>query len=390
MKEVDTEAHERFQTGNAILVSLTHLLHDIYSSFLSPLRPLLIERFGISLSAASLWDLFQRIPWLLNPLIGIIAERAPARYFVIVTPAVTAAAMSLLGVAPSYTVISVLLLVMGVSSAVFHVPTPVMMQKVSGRQTGKGMSYYMFGGEVARTLGPLVITGAVSLWGLEGTWKLMPFGLAASLVLYFRLRKIRISGQFKKSSPSHGFRSAFIRLVPFFLLMTGITFFRAIMKSGLTAFLPTYYYHDQGETLWYANTALSLFQLAGAAGTLLAGAFSDRFGRKRSLMWMAVVTPLFMWLFMMVEGFWQLPVLMVLGVFIFAPGPVMLALVQDREKNKRVFANSIYMTISFFTAALSVVIAGVMGDWLGLETTFMISAFIALGAIPCVMMLKER
>ena len=52
----------RFQTGNVTLVSLTHMLHDIYSSFLAPLRPLLIEKFGITLAMASLWDIFQRIP----------------------------------------------------------------------------------------------------------------------------------------------------------------------------------------------------------------------------------------------------------------------------------------------------------------------------------------
>ncbi len=196
MKNYSEAEQNKFQRSNIILLSLTHLLHDIYSSFLAPLRPLLIEKFGITLAVASLWDLFQRIPWLLNPFIGMIAERTAARYFVILTPAITAVSMSLLGVAPSFTVVSILLLVMGISSAAFHVPSPVMIKKVSGGSTGKGMSYFMFGGEMARTLGPLVITGAVSLWGLEGTWKLIPFGLVASLILYFKLRKIKISSDF--------------------------------------------------------------------------------------------------------------------------------------------------------------------------------------------------
>ena len=339
---------------------------------------------------ASLWDLFQRIPWLLNPFIGMIAERSAARYFVIITPAITAISMSLLGLAPSFIVVSILLLVMGVSSAVFHVPSPVMVKKVSGDFTGRGMSFYMFGGEIARTLGPLVITGAVSLWGLEGTWKLIPFGLIASFILYLRLRNIKISGTLPGRAGQTGFWKTFKRLLPLFAILIGITFFRAVMKSGLTAFLPTYYFNEKGESLWFANSALAVFQLAGAIGTILAGTLSDRIGRKTALMIIAFVTPVFMFLFISSSGYLSFFFLLLLGFFIFAPGPVLLALVQDREKEKPVFANSIYMTISFVTSAIAVVLAGGIGDWIGLEATYKFSAFLALGAIPCVMLLKTN
>ena len=379
----------KFRTGDVILVSLAHNLHDIYSSFLAPLRPLLIEKFGITLAVASIWDMISRIPWLLNPVIGVIAEKVAARYFVIFTPAVTAVAMSLLGVAPSFTVVSILLFVMGISSAVFHVPAPVMVKRLSGDKTGKGMSYFMFGGELARTIGPLVITGAVSLWGLEGTWKLMPFGLLASFILYFRLKKIRISQEIKRKTGGSGFAKTFKEMLPFFTILIGITFFRAIMKSGLTAFLPVYFYTDKGESLWFANSALAVFQLAGAAGTFLSGSISDKIGRKAALLIIAVVTPVLMYLFIISSGIWTFVLLMLLGLFIFAPSPILLALVQDVGKNKPVFINSIYMTISFMTSALSVFFAGLMGDWIGLANTYKIAALLALGAIPFVLLLKK-
>ncbi len=382
--------NKKFQTSNVTLLSLIHLLHDVYSSFLAPLRPLLLERFGITLAAASVWDLMQRIPWLLNPFIGMIAERTAARYFVIFTPAITAITMSLLGLAPTFTVVSVLLFVMGVSSAVFHVPSPVMVKKLSGDYTGRGMSFYMFGGEIARTLGPLVITGAVSLWGLEGTWKLIPFGLLASFILYLRLRNIKISDDFHKKKKQTGFGATFKKLLPFFMVMIGITFFRAVMKSSLTAFLPTYYYNEQGETLWFANSALAVFQLAGAIGTILSGTISDKIGRKTSLIIISILSPVFMFLFTSSDGYLSFVFLVLLGLFVFAPGPVLLALVQDREKDKPMFANSIYMTISFVTASIAVVCAGFIGDWVGLEQTYRISAFLAVGAIPFVLMLKTK
>ncbi len=383
------QKESKFKTGDIILVSLAHNLHDIYSSFLAPLRPLLIEKFGITLAVASLWDLIQRIPWLLNPLIGIIAEKVAARYFIIVTPAITAITMSLLGVAPSFTVVSILLFVAGISGALFHVPSPVMIRRLSGNKTGRGMSYFMFGGELARTIGPLIITGAVSLWGLEGTWKLMPFGLVASFILYFRLKNIKISSDIHKNSVTESFWKTFKNLLPFFVILIGITFFRAIMKSGLTAFLPVYFYTDKGESLWFANSALAVFQLAGAAGTLISGTLSDKIGRKSSLLIVAMITPVLMYLFTIASGIMTFVLLMLLGLFIFAPTPILLALVQDIGKEKPVFINSIFMTISFITSALSVFIAGLLGDWIGLESTYKISALIALGAIPFVLMLKK-
>ncbi len=383
------QKESKFKTGDIILVSLAHNLHDIYSSFLAPLRPLLIEKFGITLAVASLWDLIQRIPWLLNPLIGIIAEKVAARYFIIVTPAITAITMSLLGVAPSFTVVSILLFVAGISGALFHVPSPVMIRRLSGNKTGKGMSYFMFGGELARTIGPLIITGAVSLWGLEGTWKLMPFGLVASFILYFRLKNIKISSDIHKNSVTESFWKTFKNLLPFFVILIGITFFRAIMKSGLTAFLPVYFYTDKGESLWFANSALAVFQLAGAAGTLISGTLSDRIGRKSSLLIIAIITPVLMYLFTIASGIMTFVLLMLLGLFIFAPTPILLALVQDTGKEKPVFINSIFMTISFITSALSVFISGLLGDWIGLANTYKIAAVLALGAIPFVLMLKK-
>ncbi len=380
-----------FETSKVILVSTTHMLHDIYSSFLAPLRPLLIEKFGISLALASVWDIIMRVPWFLNPLIGIIAERTAARYFVILTPAITAVSMSLLGVAPSFTIVSVLLFIMGISAALFHVPSPVMIKHLSGKHIGKGMSFFMFGGEMARTLGPIIITAAVSLWGLEGTWKLIPFGLVASFVLFLKLRDVKISSDFRQTSNSKpAYFSAIKKYFPFFMILVGITLFRAIMKSSLTAFLPTYFYTEKGESLWFANSALAVFQLAGAGGTIIAGSISDRLGRKSTLLIISILSPILMFFFINSTGYVSFVFLLLLGVFVFAPGPVLMALVQDVSEKLPVFMNSIYMTISFVSSAMAVFFAGALGDWIGLERTYLISSFLAVGAIPFVLLLKKR
>lgn len=386
-----TNYNNKFQTSNVLLVSSAHLLHDIYSSFLAALRPLLIEKFGITLALASVWDLIMRVPWFLNPFIGMIAEKTAARYFIIVTPAITATTMSLLGVAPSFAIVSVLLFVMGVSGAFFHVPSPVMIKRLSGNYTGRGMSFFMFGGEMARTLGPLIITAAVTYWGLEGTWKLIPFGLIASFILFLKLKDVKISDKFKhQETEKPNYLGTIKKYIPFFLILVGITLFRAIMKSGLTAFLPTYFYTEKGESLWFANSALAVFQLAGAIGTILSGTISDKLGRKTTLLIISILSPIMMFLFVSSSGWLSFVFLLLLGFFVFAPGPVLMALVQDNSKSLPVFMNSIFMTISFITSATAVLFAGLLGDWIGLEKTYLISSILALGAIPFVLLLKKQ
>ncbi|MCB9503725.1 MAG: MFS transporter [Deferribacteres bacterium] len=104
---------------------------------------------------------------LFNPFIGLLADKMCVKYIVIWTPGFTALFMSLVGLSPSYLILFILLFVSGISSTLFHVPAPVMIKHLSAEKTGAGMSYFMFGGELARTLGPLIITAAMSLWG----WK---------------------------------------------------------------------------------------------------------------------------------------------------------------------------------------------------------------------------
>ncbi len=381
--------HKRFQTGNVILISTAHMLHDIFSSFLAPILPLLIEKLSISYASAGFLSVIQRVFALSNPFIGIAADKMRMRYFVIFTPAVTATAMSLLGAAPSYTVLVVLLLVMSLSSTLFHVPAPVMIKRVSGDKTGTGMSFFMLGGEFARTLGPMVILGAISLWGLEGTYRLILFGCVASAVLYVRLRNINISRDFKRNEKEFGAKETFMKLIPFFSGITGIMMARGFMKAALTVFLPVYL-TSKGESLWIAGISLSILQFAAAGGSFACGAISDRIGRKTTLFILSATTPVFMGLFLFLDGILTVPLLILIGLTLSAPTPVFLAMVQDVKTDRPAFINGIFMTINFVVAALSVMFVGFLSDMIGLEKTYWLSAGLAVLAVIFTLRLKER
>jgi FSR family fosmidomycin resistance protein-like MFS transporter len=367
------ENKQKFQTGNVLTISITHMVHDIYSSFLAPILPLLIEKLSISYSMVGLLTVIQRIPSLLNPLVGIVADKISVRYLLIIAPSITAVSMSLLGVAPHYTALAILLFMMGIGASLFHVPSPVMIKEVAGARIGKGMSFYMFGGEAARSIGPLVILGAVSVWGLEGTWKLIPFGLLASFILYLRFRKIPISDKLKERKSEIGLFTTFKDHLPLFFSIGGIVFFNSLIKGSLTTFLPIFL-TSEGETLWFSGIALSTLQLAGAVGTFTSGTISDRIGRKKTLLIMATVNPILLLSFIFANDLLRFPILLTLGLFLFASTPVLLALVNDTRSEHPSFINGIFMTVNFSFGAIGVFCVGLLADVFGLQTTYLIAA----------------
>ena len=59
-----------FRTGPVLLLSACHFIHDVYSAFLAPLLPLLIDKLSMTLTEAGLLTTVMQIPALANPFIG--------------------------------------------------------------------------------------------------------------------------------------------------------------------------------------------------------------------------------------------------------------------------------------------------------------------------------
>ena len=383
------EANKGFKTTDVMAITIAHHIHDIYTSFLAPLKVILTETYGLNNALFGTLAVAQRIPTLLNPFIGILAERVRIRYLMIVAPTITAICMSLIGSVSSYYALLALVFISGFSSMLFHVPTPVMMRQVSGNRVGKGMSYYMMGGESARTLGPIVVLAAVDLWGFNGMFRLIPAGLLSSLILYFRFRKVDIRKNFKKL-PEEG--SHFKTVKTHFKLLgliSLVTLFRGAMKSAFTYYLVGYLY-DVGWGNWLSGIALSTIYLSGTVGVFFTGRISDIMGRRFILLIVAIVSPILMWVFIYSNGVAAFPLLIVIGFFLLAPTPVFLSMVNSIESKHVTFLNAIYMTSNFLMSAIATMLAGFAFDKLGYEPAFKIAAVTALLAIPTILLLPKK
>ena len=177
-----------FNAGQVTTISAGHAVHDTYTAFLNPLLPAFKENLALSNTWVGLLSVFMQGPSLLQPFIGHLADRVSLRYLVILAPGVSATAMSLLGVAPAYAILALLLMVAGLSSATLHSVAPVMAGRLSGKSLGRGMGFWMVGGELGRTLGPLVIGAYFALKpdSLAAMPVLVVGGWQASALLWVR------------------------------------------------------------------------------------------------------------------------------------------------------------------------------------------------------------
>ena len=377
-------------TGVILGISVGHLCHDIYSSFLAPILPLLIEKFSLTYAAAGFISVLLRIPSIFSPLIGSLAGRVNLKYMVVVSPTVTAVAICLIGNAPNFWTIAVLALVAGLSAACFHVPPPVILRNLAGSRTGAAMSSFQIGGELSRTIGPIVVLGAVSIWTLNGLYRLIPIGVLVSLFLLWVLKDVPSSrsGNDTRSEKNSIIRT-FSRQKFLFISIAGILLSKCFTASVLGAFLPTYLTFKENG-LWFAGGALSLLQAFAILGVCITGPLSDRIACEKMLMLLAITAPVSMFFCVYSEGLLFICSLCFAGLAAFSSTPVMLSLIQKRNFEFPAIANGMYMTLNFILSSIIVLGVGRLSDVTSIIFAFKCCAVLSCVGIPFAVVLNRK
>jgi len=381
----DVEADE-FHTAGVVTMSAGHAVHDTYSGFLRPLLPTFIQNLALTNAQAGLLTVFMQWPSLFQPFLGYLADRVSLRPFFIMAPTVTAVAMSLLGVAPTYAVLAMLLVVAGISSASLHAAGPAIVGHLSGRKLGRGMGFWMVGGELGRTLGPLTVVTTVQLIGLKGTPWLMIAGPVTSLLLYIQLRNVPdiISGTSQGVPLGQLLRGMGLLLAP----VTGIVAARSFLTASLSTYLPILM-TEQGASLWLAGVSLTVFEAAGVIGALLGGSLSDRLGRRRVLFASMSVASVMIFVFLGAAGWIQFLLLLVMGFSVLSTTPVFLAMMQESFPDNRALATGTFMALSFIIRSAVVVILGMLADQYGMRSAFVVSGVVSLAGLPFIFFLPK-
>lgn len=377
-----------FHLPEVITVAAAHGANDTYFSFLPTILPLLIKNLALSTTQAGLLTVFGQIPNLLQPVIGHLADRKNLKMLIILAPTISGILITLVGVAPSFGVASLLLLLAGFSSAGFHAIAPAMVTAKAGKKVGRGMGFFMVGGELGFGIGPLLVVAVIGYLTLKGLPWLMILGMLASVILYFRLKD---ASTIRHAQAEGGLpiRQALSEMSGLILPIMCITFITGFLTANIVNFLPTFM-SSEGVAFSLAGASLSVVELGGTVGVLLMGLFSDRLGQRNIVLGGTLLSTAFSLGFLLLQGWIQIVMLIGVGMSAFIANPAFLSMIQTRSTRNRSLANGIYMSSSFILRSIAVVLVGSLADHFGMRPVFIGSALAALLALPLIFILPKR
>lgn len=258
------------------LISLGHLVNDLYSNTMMSLTPYFVVRGQISVAMAGLVVLVYLIgSSVLQPLFGVVSDRSGRRWFVVLGPLWTGVGAGLFGWAGNPPALFLLAAFAGIGGAAFHPQGASMVSHLSPRSKGLSMSLFSMGGNIGFACGPAV-AAAIAVVGLRWSIAL----LAPGLVLTVFLALFAPSPPAPTvEAPAQSVRAMMAgRRMRLGLIVTVIAV-RSGVQYGMILFLPLYF-HYRGYPTQLGSYLAFVLSAAGAVGGLLGGHLSDLYGRR--------------------------------------------------------------------------------------------------------------
>jgi MFS transporter, FSR family, fosmidomycin resistance protein len=350
-----------------------HACADLCQGAVPALLPFLIAQRGLSLTAAAaLLTAATLGSSIVQPLFGLVADRASSPWLMPGGVAVAAAGLGSAGLFDSYAALAAALVVSGLGVAAFHPEGARCASRVSGSARAQGMSFFSVGGNAGFALGPLLVALVVATLGLGATPLLaVPGMIVAAWLAFERARLGRLAAPAAAGDGHAPSRAA--AWWPFSRL-AGAAVARTAAFFALQALVPVYLIERHGATPATAAAALTVLLVAGAIGTLIGGRLADRVGRKPVLVASMIPLTLLLIALPQVPTAPFVVVLAAIGVAADGPFSVTVVLGQEYLPGREGLASGI-------TLGLAIGIGGVLATALG-AVADLTSVHLALVLLP--------
>ena len=141
-----------------LLVSLGHLLNDMFQAVIPSIYPMIKESLGLSFMQIGAITLTNQITSsLLQPVVGYLSDKHPRPYRLVVGMCFTLTGLLLLSAAGSFPLVLLSVAFVGVGSSVLHPESSKVARLASGGAKGMAQSIFQIGGNVGRALGPVAV-----------------------------------------------------------------------------------------------------------------------------------------------------------------------------------------------------------------------------------------
>jgi len=332
-----------------------------------------------------------------NFLSGALVDVTGRRIrFMVLSLVVGAAALLVCGAATGYLLVALMVVLIGATNNLWHPPAIAYLSELFPANRGYALSVHALGANLGDAVAPLA-AGAMLVWmSWQGT-------AAVNALPVFAVAAIIAFALLAKDKPVHE-GGAGIALGDYFsgvgelvrnravvglCLMAG---FRSMSQMGLLVFLPLYLAYVLEVGPFLMGVAVAALQVGGMIAAPLAGAWSDRVGRRPVVMaGLSVTTVLIVLLTLTDNEVLFISGVAVMGFCMYAARPVIHSWMMDlTPPSMSGSATSLMFGAQSALTAIIMTAGGFAADTWGLTVVFYILAAIMLVANVLVVMLPHH
>ena len=364
------------------------MMVDVAQGALLAILPFLRGALGLTYASTGVIILVATLTSsAIQPIFGYLSDRFSGRWILPVSVLASGAGVALMGVAPSYAVLLLFVVLSGLGVAAYHPEGFKAASEVAGDRKATALSFFSIGGNAGFALGPPMTTALIAGLGGSGSLVLFLPALVAAALLTTALPSLAPAVEKKPAAASHA--DGRKTMVGAMTLLIVVVTLRSWTQLGFTTFIPFFYIDYLHADPRLVGPLLFVFLGAGAAGTLIGGPIADRWGPRRFLVAVFfLATPLAAG-FLFARGVWAFVLLGALGFVMISTFSVSVVLGQAYLPRHQAMAAGLNVGFAGGVGGLGVAFLGLVADHWGLVAALGITAATPLFGFVAALFLPE-
>ncbi|HOF56703.1 MAG TPA: MFS transporter [Syntrophorhabdaceae bacterium] len=359
---------KQFSLKVLLILSLGHLVIDIYQGALPATLPFLKEKLSLSYTMTGFILMMANFTSsVLQPLFGFYSDKKTKAVLLPIGLLSAGIGFSLLSISSNYIVVLFLVVISGLGIAAYHPEGYKTAHFFTGDKSVTGMSIFSVGGNLGFSLGPLFAIYIIKYLGFSSLPVIVvPSLLCTAIILSYKttIAIPRAAHAENQKDVSKTSLSAYVSL--FVVIM--IVVMRSWTQMGLLTYIPFYYInHLKGDPL-FAGNLVFVYLACGAAGTLIGAPFADKWGHKRFLrlsMFLATITLPMIFIPFVQKTYLIFFVLGLQGMLLISTFSVTIVMAQKLLPNKLGVASGLMTGFAIGTGGIGVTLLGLVADNFG-------------------------
>ncbi|MGC8604860.1 MAG: MFS transporter [Desulfomonilaceae bacterium] len=351
-----------------LILSLGHLVTDIYQGALPAMLPFLKTKLCLSYALAGAIMMSANVASsVVQPLFGYWSDKQAKAFLLPLGCVVAGVGLSLVPLTFSYGIVLILVIISGLGVASFHPEGYKTARFFTGDKMATGMSVFSVGGNLGFALGPMIAIYVITNFGFNYLPVMVLFSVIFLFSLMFAWKKIetvKTAQAMPTKTAQSSQRGAYLAL----FMLIGTVVMRSWTQLGLMAYIPFYYIDHIGGDAMYAGKLDSSLLLGGAIGTIGGSLIADRCGHKLYLIISMAISSLLFPLIFLTKGTVLFLVLGVFGMVLISTFTVTIVMAQQLLPGNLGIASGLMVGFAIGTGGLGVTVLGVFADHYGVAT----------------------